>query len=189
MGRNAGIAAIWVVILVALNILLIPFAVLAWVDRDEAEKEFEGIKAYKKELEETKLKLEQEKGKLLPGTGFLMGQEGKLPEGTAGPHALRDLQRKNLMPIDPGAPDYKAIDPNFEKKISSSSVYESINDLAQLAFYRVIVAKQGQQFLEARKKVMEERPKAIKKEGFTQPADDLLKKLQPMITDVQARTA
>lgn len=183
----AGIAAIWVILMVTSTVVLIPLAVLSFVQYNETQEYLEYIKDFQKELLDTETALTKSLPSLIPATGFGLGEDGKLPEKKL--TDFRNAWRTQLLPIDPGASDYTSINNNFAKRINNSTLYYNINELAQLSMYRVALAKQLQIFFTERKKIVEQRVKVIAdmKPGFSDHAAKLLPKIQQWMAEVQTK--
>jgi hypothetical protein len=185
-GSSAGIAAIWVIIMVTSVVILVPLAVLAFNQLSETQEQWDNLKLLKESLEKEEKELQAKLKDLLPATGMGMGEDGKLPDQKAG--KFRDTWRQTLMPIDPGSTDYSTIS-NFAKRLNNSTIYYNISELCQLAMFRVALAKQLQIFFAERKKIVEQRVKVIEglKPGYNDHPEKLLPKIQQWMVEVQQK--
>jgi hypothetical protein len=184
----AGIAAIWVIIVVTSVVILIPLAVLAWAEYSETKDYLngpEGLKAYREKLTAEEKDVADKLKTLLPATGFGM-KDDRLPVEDA--KKFRDNWRKALLPVDPADSAYSSIR-DFARRVNNSSLYLNISELCQLAMFKVALSKQIQVFFSERKKIIENRVKIIEglKPGYNDHPVKMLPKIQQWMVEVQTK--
>lgn len=137
MRKDAGVGAVWVIIVVGLTVVMIPVAVIANIRLKEVERTLEDLKAYREKLKVQESQLKGELKKYTEGTGYnLVGES--LPEKEVAED--RNKRRSEVFPYSPADKDLKPID-DLATVVSRTEYGSRIVDLFQFAMAQLLKGK------------------------------------------------
>jgi hypothetical protein len=203
--RQAGVGAVWVVIVLMLTIVICTASILLWVDYQEMRVQQQALLDKIKELESEEIALADKAKKIIDATGF-SAQGELLPTKKAWDwitdHKYKsDDKDRRMFPIDPiehANAIAQAGLSKIEERIRRTTLYDSVEDLVHLSFLRLITRKYIHDAAMRQSELVKKRPDLIKAQpGFSTFSDlkpaiknDILKKIgdiQQLINEENAQ--
>lgn len=185
---QAGISAIWIVIVVFLAVAMSVGALFCYSHFKELKEEQARLNNVKTELADREKLLMQRIDQVVKPYGYPK-EEGGLPRDKA--KQFRDSNRKTaietlLRPRDTKEGREMQLDDHVKKQ-DNSALYGTVQDLLLLSVYRLIYEKEQYEFWVAQKAIGEDRLKAAQgiRQGFSQKKIDYRGQIETEIQKVQ----